>query len=86
MEELPRYVELIEPLLKVLTEAGKPLSNSQIEAAIIKDLQIPASLSSHIHSGNRTELQYRLAWARTKAKSSGKIVSTKRETWSIKNN
>ena len=85
MEDLPKYLELIKPLIKVLTDAGKPLSNSEIEAAIIKDLRIPTSLSSRIHSGNRTELQYRLAWARTKAKSSGDIFSPKRETWSVKN-
>lgn len=85
MEDLPKYLELIKPLIKVLTEAGKPLSNSEIEAAIIKELGIPISLSSRIHSGNRTELQYRLAWARTKAKSSGDIFSPKRETWSVKN-
>jgi restriction system protein len=84
VNELPKYVDLVKPLLKVLAEAGTPLSNAEIEAAIIKDLQIPESLVSLIHSGQRTELQYRLAWARTKAKSSGKIVSPKRETWAIK--
>jgi len=85
MEQLPKYQELILPLLKVLTRAGKPISNAEIESAIIQELQIPVSLSSIIHSGNRTELQYRLAWARTKAKSSGSIISPKRETWAIKN-
>jgi len=85
MEELPKYQELILPLLKVLTKAGKPISNVDIESAIVQELQIPVSLSSIIHSGNRTELQYRLAWARTKAKSSGLITSPKRETWTIKN-
>ena len=85
MEQLPKYQELILPLLKVLTRAGKPISNTEIESAIIQELQIPVSLSSIIHSGKRTELQYRLAWARTKAKSSGSIISPKRETWAIKN-
>jgi restriction system protein len=84
VNELPKYVDLVKPLLKVLAEAGRPLSNHEIEAAIIKDLQIPDSLVSLIHSGRRTELQYRLAWARTKAKSSGKIISPQRETWVIK--
>ena len=85
MEQLPKYQELILPLLKVLTRAGKPISNAEIESAIIQELQIPVSLSSIINSGKRTELQYRLAWARTKAKSSGSIISPKRETWAIKN-
>jgi restriction system protein len=85
MEQLPKYQELILPLLKVLTRAGKPISNAEIESAIIQELQIPVSLSSIIHSGKRTELQYRLAWARTKAKSSGSIISPKREIWAITN-
>jgi len=85
MEDLPKYLDLVNPLLKVLTEAGRPLTNSEIESAIIDDLGIPDSLVKKIHSGQRTELQYRLAWARTKAKSSGKIISPKRETWTIKN-
>jgi len=85
MEQLPKYQELILPLLKVLTRAGKPISNAEIESAIIQELQIPVSLSSIIHSGKRTELQYRLAWARTKAKSSGSIINPKREIWAITN-
>ena len=83
MEQLPKYQDLISPMIRVLTEAGKPLSNSEIEAGVIAELNIPSNLSLTIHSGNRTELQYRLAWARTKAKSSGLIVSPARETWSI---
>ena len=86
MNELPKYVDLVDPLIQILAEAGKPLSNTEIEAAIIKRMGIPESLTIQIHSGSRTELQYRLAWARTKAKSSGKIVSTNRETWALKSN
>lgn len=86
MEALPKSQELVSPLIAVMAAAGKPLTNTEIESAIIEKLQIPASLVSVIHSGNRTELQYRLAWARTKAKSLGKIESTKRETWTIKSN
>ena len=84
MEELPKFLDLVNPVIAVLTEAGKPLTNSEIESAIIEKLQIPSSLTCVIHSGTRTELQYRLAWARTKAKSLGRIDRPKRETWAIK--
>ena len=83
MEQLPKYQDLISPMIRVLTDAGKPLSNSEIEAGVIAELNISINLSSEIHSGNRTELQYRLAWARTKAKSTGLIESPARETWRI---
>jgi restriction system protein len=83
MEQIPKYQDLIAPMLKVLSQAGKPLSNSEIEIRVITELSIPFVLTSQIHSGKRTELQYRLAWARTKAKSSGLISSPARETWTI---
>ncbi len=59
------------------------MTNAEIEGAVIKELAIPARLVELIHSGKRTELQYRLGWARTKAKSDGTILSPARETWSI---
>ena len=83
MEHLPKYQNFISPMLEILTAANKPLSNMEIELAIISKLNIPVDLTLKIHSGKRTELQYRLAWARTKAKTSGWITSPKRETWQI---
>jgi restriction system protein len=83
MENLPKYQDLISPMLKVMNLAGKPLTNSEIEVRIIQDLQLPPEQVSLIHSGKRTELQYRLAWARTKAKSLGLITSPARETWEL---
>lgn len=81
MDQLPKYQDLIAPMIRVIKAAGRPLSNSEIEAGVIDQLGIPTHLSALIHKGKRTELQYRLAWARTKAKSSGLLQSPARETW-----
>ena len=83
MNQLPKYQEMIPALIKVVSEAGRPLSNSEIEVGVIQQMGIPDSLIQEIHSGARTELQYRLGWARTKAKSDGTIVRTARQTWAI---
>ena len=83
MEKLPRYQELIEPMLDFLKTHGGDATNKAIDAAVAKSLNIPQTLLSEIRSGKRTEFQYRMAWARTKAKSDGKIESPKRETWKI---
>lgn len=83
MNQLPKYQDMIPALIKVLSDAGHPLSNSEIEQRVIRELDIPDVLTQQIHSGKRTELQYRLGWARTKAKSDGSIVSPARETWAI---
>lgn len=85
MDNLPKYQDLILPMLKVLSRAGGPMTNEAIETAIVADLAIPNSLKTMIHSGKRTELQYRLAWARTKAKSMGWVSSPSREKWCITN-
>jgi restriction endonuclease Mrr len=82
MEQLPKYQDLIPTLLKVLSAAGRPLSNAEIEAGVIAELSIPAHLAQAIHSGKRTELQYRLGWAKTKAKADKLITSPARESWS----
>ncbi len=83
MEQLPRYQELIPALVKVLSNASGPMTNSEIESAVIQEMAIPTKLVELIHSGKRTELQYRLGWAKTKAKSEGLVASPARETWSI---
>ena len=83
MEKLPRYQELIEPMLVFLKAHNAPATNLEINEAVARLLDIPAGLLAEIHSGNRTEFQYRMAWARTKAKSEGKIISPKREIWKI---
>ena len=83
MNQLPKYQDMIPALIKVLADAGRPLKNLEIEQRVIKELNIPDFLYQQIHSGKRTELQYRLGWARTKAKSDGFIASPARETWTV---
>ena len=70
-------------MMAFLAEQSRPVSNKEIDAAVARFLDIPQHLLSKIHSGKRTEFQYRMAWARTKAKSDGRISSPKRETWKI---
>jgi len=83
MEKLPRYQELIEPMLGFLRSHNGPASNKTIDEAVAKELDIPQKLLSEIHSGKRTEFQYRMAWARTKAKTDGKIDLVSRQMWQI---
>ena len=83
MESLPKSQDLISPMLVILARQNGPMSIDEIEAAVGKELAIPEALQVAIHSGKRTEFQYRLAWARTKAKLTGWIESPKREYWEI---
>ena len=81
MDTLPRFQDLVTPLLEYLKKQAGPVNNSQINQAVAESLGIPEHLLTKIHSGTRTEFQYRMAWARTKAKVEGKISSPKREYW-----
>ncbi len=83
MDALPKSQDLLRPMMEFLTTQHGPCSNGQIELAVGRKLEIPANLLSIIHSGGRTEFQYRLAWARTNAKSKQWITSPKRESWEI---
>ena len=83
MDTLPKSQELVEPVLRVLVREGGEVANAQLEMLVVELLSIPKLLATAIHSGSRTELAYRLAWARTKAKTSGLIASPRREFWTI---
>jgi restriction system protein len=82
MSNLPRSPELVKPLLFSL-RSGEVLSNLEIRERVASELNLSEVQLSQIHSGSRTEFEYRLAWARTFAKSKGWIDSPKRMCWRI---
>jgi len=83
VDRLPKYQDFIGPMLDFLRTQNGSASNSDIDKAVARALVIPENLLLVIHSGRRTEFQYRMAWARTKAKTDGKISSPKREIWQL---
>jgi restriction system protein len=82
MTGIPKSAELIRPLLRAL-QSGEVLSNNQIREKIAKEIGITEDELRLIHSGTRTEFEYRLAWARTMAKSKGWLESPKRMHWRL---
>jgi restriction system protein len=77
----PTSAELLLAVVAAVTKAGGKASNKQIQEIVIKDLQLSPEQVAVIHSGNRSELEYRLAWARTNAKKKGLINSSGPRTW-----
>jgi len=80
----PTSIELTGSLLRILKGHPEGLTTKEIDQAVILDLGISNEIASVIRSGNRTEIQYRLAWCRTKAKKSGQIDRLGSSKWSIK--
>ena len=81
MEKLPSVSVLTLAVCDFLDQRGTQATNSEIDNAVSKMLNIPPDLMSQIHSGNRTVYQYRMAWARTNAKKVGRIVSLGNAKW-----
>lgn len=82
-ESLPKYQELVPLVIEAIKAQGGQVSNKEIHDYCVKSLGLSVEAVSIPHKGNRTEFEYRLAWARTMAKSKGFIKSAGRMTWSL---
>jgi restriction endonuclease Mrr len=78
---LPRISELIEPTLNCLRANNGQAHFKTIEEWVVKELGLSVEQRNLLRTGNRTELQYRLSWARTKAKSEGVIENHGKGFW-----
>ncbi len=81
---MPTSAELSTSLLKILALHPNGLTVSDIDQAVIQDLGVSMELANQIRSGNRTEIKYRLAWCRTKAKKQGLVERKSPNTWKLK--
>jgi restriction endonuclease Mrr len=81
MDRIPPISVLTEHTCHYLAKAGRRVSNAEIDQAVIASLGIPQELLEDVQSGNRTVFQYRMAWARTKAKSLGFAISPAKTYW-----
>ena len=82
----PTQVELLVPTFEVLVELGGSATINEIYENIIKKLNLPEYVIDEPHNGKasqETELEYQLAWARTRLKNYGAITNSKRGTWII---
>lgn len=83
MNELPNASNLLKPILLALRNLGGSGTVEQIDKEVKRILDIPEYLSSIIRMGNRTELSYRLSWARTKGRNLGFLDRTTFKVWSL---
>lgn len=82
----PTQLELVEPLFAVLVELGGSATIDEIRDKIIAKLHLSDEIVDEPHKGSasqQTELEYQLAWARTRLKNYGAIINSKRGVWMI---
>ena len=81
---VPTRMELLNPTLAALHELGGSATNGEIASQVIEDLELPSEATEVMHGNrNQTELEYRLAWARTYLRRYGLIENSARAVWSL---
>lgn len=85
---MPSYADMLWPTLQAVIELGGAASNDEIEAAVIARCNYSPEVQGilHLDLGLTTEIQYRLAWARTYLKAMGLLKHhgrTRSRVWSV---
>jgi len=80
---MPKYEELMNPLLQALHNLGGSASISELEDKVGEILGLSEEELNVIHKGNKTVFSYRLAWARSYLKYYGVIENSSRGIWAL---
>ena len=75
--QMPKYHELMNPLLQALHELGGSGSIEEIDQKVAELSELPDEIFNIPHNPDKTsqtEIEYRLAWARTYLKKYGILV------------
>ena len=84
-DSVPKYRDLINPILAALHTLGGSATNREIVNQVIEDMGLSAAIIQVPYSGkaNRTALEDELGWARTYLRHYGLIDSSERGVWSL---
>jgi restriction system protein len=81
----PSSTELTKAVLGVLVKLGGSGTVEQLDKEVTGLFDLSDDLKSKMRSNNRSEIQYRLAWVRTRAKQKGLITRESPKFWKITN-
>ena len=80
---IPPYKDLLWPTLRAVREIGDSGTIEEIVEKVIELQQFDEAKQQVPHGdGPQTEIEYRLAWARTYLKGMGALANSKRGVWS----
>lgn len=84
--QLPTWKDLLWPTLEAIKDLGGSGTIQEIESKVAPLLQLTEERQSVLHKdGPDTEVNYRLAWARTYLKGVGALTNSSRGVWAITN-
>lgn len=84
-QNVPQVDELYVPLIKSLKILGGSGNIEEINEKIYELEQYPDAALNIPHGDGRTEIEHRLAWARTKLKQLGILENSARSVWALTN-
>lgn len=84
-ELVPSYDNLIVPVLKALTDLGGSGNIEEINEKVFEIENFPEKILQIPHGENssQSEVEYRLAWARTYLKKYGLLDNSERKVWTL---
>ncbi|WYY09574.1 restriction endonuclease [Gordonia hydrophobica] len=82
--KVPSYRQMLWPTLQSVISLGGSASIEELDTAVIDLERYPEEMQAVLHGdGPGTEVNYRLAWARTYLKGMGLLTNSKRGVWSV---
>ncbi|MCL1984828.1 MAG: restriction endonuclease [Betaproteobacteria bacterium] len=84
--KMPTFDQLMMPTLNALETLGGSGSIEEIANTVIQALCLPEDITSQPHNpekSSQTEVEYRLAWARTYLKKYGLLGNSERGVWAL---
>ncbi len=80
----PTYIKMMPYVLRALEELGGRAMNEEIDQRVIDLMGFSNEVVSFPHLGStKSEVSYRLAWARTDLKKIGMVENPARSTWEL---
>ncbi len=86
MSRIPSYDQLMQPVFQTLKDLGGSGSIEEIDEKAVEILGLSEEVANQPHNpekSSQSEMQYRLAWARTYLKKYGLIENSSRGVWAI---
>jgi restriction system protein len=82
--DVPPYQFFLWPALQAVIALGGSASIAELDAAVVDRENLSPEVQGVLHGdGPMTEVQYRLAWARTYLKGMGLLTNSQRGVWSV---
>ena len=81
---VPKYSDFYWPVIRALKETGGSASIAEMVERVVADMNLSEDVLAVPHGdGTTSEVEYRLAWARTYLKKVGAIDNSERGIWAL---